>query len=115
MGSPINTRYKETGAAVSPDGKLMILSSERPGGLGGGDLYFTRRLSNGRWTEPKNLGEATNTVSNEIAPEITPDGKTLFFTSNRPLDGVAPQSRGEGSRYNAIYSIPLASLGIDFQ
>lgn len=107
FAKPINSPFRESGAAVSNDGKWMIFSSERPGGLGKSDLYFSRKLDDGSWSEPKNLGAKVNSASDEGTPELSPDNKSLFFTSNRKIEGKPIQSRGEGSRYNAIYWISV--------
>lgn len=63
------------------DGKNLIFSSRRPGGLGGLDLYWTR-LENGRWTIPENLGKPINTEFDETSPFLAKDGRTLYFSSN---------------------------------
>lgn len=77
----INTQYKETHATMSPDGNALFFTSNRSGGLGGLDIYVTRRLPDGTWSEPKNLGDVINTPYNEDSPFIHPDGVTMFFSS----------------------------------
>jgi outer membrane protein OmpA-like peptidoglycan-associated protein len=52
------------------------------GGLGGSDIWVTRRGTDGRWSEPENLGPAVNTPGNESSPFIHADNQTLYFTSN---------------------------------
>lgn len=76
----INSQYHESSACISPDGKYIIFSSNRPGGYGGFDLYISE-FKNGSWSNPKNLGPEINTKYNEEAPQITEDGKILFFCS----------------------------------
>jgi Tol biopolymer transport system component len=61
----------------------MYFSSNRPGGLGGNDVYRTRRLD-GRWTTPENVGAPVNSSSREYDPFIAPDESYLIFTSERP-------------------------------
>lgn len=73
--------YLETSACYSPDGNIIFFSSNRPGGFGGKDLYLTRKLANGKWAEPFNLGSAINTEYNEDAPFVHPATNTLFFSS----------------------------------
>jgi Tol biopolymer transport system component len=66
------------------DGHEMILSSDRPGGLGLQDIYVSTRQSNGvPWTTPVNLGAPINTQFQEQTPTITDDGTILLFSSNR--------------------------------
>lgn len=76
----INSQYHESSACISSDGKYIIFSSNRPGGYGGFDLYISE-FKNENWTNPKNLGSEINTKYNEEAPQITEDGKILFFCS----------------------------------
>jgi hypothetical protein len=79
----INTKYDELGPAPSADGRTLYFYSDRPGGLGGYDLWVTIRDDKG-WQPPRNLGATINTAFNEYGPSLSPDGKTLFFSSNRP-------------------------------
>jgi peptidoglycan-associated lipoprotein len=65
--------------ALSADGKRLYFSTDHPDGLGGFDIYETRKTSEG-WSEPKNLGAAINTVGNEVSPFIDKD--TLYFASD---------------------------------
>jgi tetratricopeptide (TPR) repeat protein len=73
--------YVEPSACLSASGDVIIFSSNRPGGFGGKDLYRTIRLPNGKWSLPQNLGKDINTVFDEDAPFIHPDGNKLYFSS----------------------------------
>jgi len=81
LNDNINTKYWESHATVSPDGKRLFFSSNRKGGYGGLDLYVSEIDSTGGWGVPKNLGPVINTVYHEDTPFMTEDGKTLFFSS----------------------------------
>ena len=81
MPAPINSKYDETHASFSSDNNMIFFTSNRPGGYGGLDIYQVRRLPNGEWGLPKNLGPEINTEYDEETPIIHPDGKTLFFAS----------------------------------
>jgi len=81
LGETINTRYRETHASLSADGNTLYFTSDRKGGYGGLDIYVAHRKSDGKWDEAKNLGPTINTASDERAPYIHPDGKTLFFST----------------------------------
>lgn len=70
-----------TGASVTDDGKTMFFSAVRTGSYGKSDIYVVKVLPNGQWGQPKNLGEIINTKEDEIYPMISPDGKTLYFSS----------------------------------
>lgn len=81
LGRRISSRYWETCATVSPDGKTLYFASSRSGGFGGLDLYYSKRQPDGEWGEPVNLGQAINTPHNEENSHLSKDGKTLYFTS----------------------------------
>ena len=82
MVENINSKSWETGATISADGETFYFVSDRPEGYGGGDIYRSKRLPNGAWALPTNLGSSINSEYDEICPFIHPDGKTLFFSSN---------------------------------
>ena len=82
IGASINTRFIESTASITPDGKTMYFASNRPGGYGGFDIYFSIKDSNGNWGKPENMGPRINSQYNEDAPFIHPDQKTLYFTSD---------------------------------
>lgn len=77
----INTKYSETSLSMSPDEKIIFFSSDRPGGLGGFDIYFSIQDTLGNWGAPVNAGPAINTPNDEDAPFVHADGKTLYFSS----------------------------------
>jgi hypothetical protein len=74
--------YNTCHPALSPDGKRMYFASDRPGGFGRMDLWYSDFVK-GQWTEPKNMGPVINTSFNEVYPTCAPDGR-LYFSSNRP-------------------------------
>ncbi|MCB0403060.1 MAG: carboxypeptidase regulatory-like domain-containing protein, partial [Flavobacteriales bacterium] len=71
----------ESAATISADGNTLFFASRRDGGLGGKDLYMTRKLPNGEWALPQNLGETINTPYDEDFPNLFYDGTTLYFSS----------------------------------
>lgn len=80
LNSNINSEYWEGSCSITADGRYLYFASERPGGLGGRDLYVSEKV-NGDWGLAINLGPMINTKYNEDAPFIHPDGITLFFSS----------------------------------
>lgn len=78
----LNSPADDFGPVISADGQELFLYSDRPGGVGGFDLYVSRRTPAG-WSTPTNLGPAVNTPAQEYDPAIAPDGKRLYFSSNR--------------------------------
>jgi outer membrane protein OmpA-like peptidoglycan-associated protein len=81
MSRIINSKYWEPGASMIADENTFFFSSDKPGGLGGTDIYVCKRKPDGLWGEPKNLGPKINTRGDEDAPFIHPDSKTLYFSS----------------------------------
>lgn len=73
--------YWETQATISCDEQQLFFVSNRPGGLGGTDIYVCDRQEDGTWGEPRNLGDGVNTPEDEEAPFLSNDGQTLYFSS----------------------------------
>lgn len=89
FGSDINTDYWETHATLSRDGNTLYFVSDRPGGLGGRDIYKSVKLPNGQWSLSQNLGAPVNTPYDEDAPFLGADGITFYFasTSDKSMGG----------------------------
>jgi hypothetical protein len=84
LGPPINTEYNDTYAVLSLDGLTMYFTSDRPGSLGGDDLWFaTRDSADGPWAEPQNM-RALNTSAADSLAVLSSDEHVMFFHSNRP-------------------------------
>lgn len=107
----INSPYRESGVVVSKDGKWIIFASAKPGGFGGEDLYFSRKIGENKWSEPVNLGKEINSANDDVVPELSPDNKALFFSSNRPLKNQKQTFDIDGNSDSwAVYWISLESL-----
>jgi hypothetical protein len=81
LNGNINTKYWESHASLSKDGKTLYFTSNREGGYGGLDVYRSERNRGGDWGPAINLGPVINTKYNEDTPFITDDGNTLYFSS----------------------------------
>ena len=68
-------------ATIANDGNYLIFSSDKPGGTGRQDLYICKKLPNGEWAEPVNMGNTINTTFDESYPYLTNNGHTLYFAS----------------------------------
>ena len=68
--------------ALSPDGREMYFLSNHPSGVGGSDIWRSRRV-NGGWSTAEPLPAPINTPQGEVYPVVVGDG-SLYFTSNRP-------------------------------
>ncbi|MDO8367598.1 MAG: hypothetical protein Q7T20_12425 [Saprospiraceae bacterium] len=81
---PFNSaEYNSSHPSISPDNKRLYFASNRPGGFGGMDLYYSE-LNKGVWGTAINLGPTVNTEGNEIFPFMDPNGR-LYFASNGHL------------------------------
>ena len=95
---------------LSPDGRYLYFSSNRPGGIGGMDLYVVNKRGNS-WSTPRNLGPTVNTPSNEIFP-FTNKKDELFFASNGH-QGMGGLDIYNVKKYNGDWQ-PVENLGAPF-
>ena len=96
----------ETMPTVTSDGDKIYFVSDRSGGYGGYDIYFTKKDSSGNWSEPVNAGPSINTSGDESSPYIHTDSKTLYFSSRdryeKDADQLYPGHKGVGG-YDIFY------------
>lgn len=87
--SPLNTARNEGAPSISADGQTFVFTAcNRKGGYGKCDIYISKRTKRG-WSKPLNIGKPINTPDLERQPSLSPDGRTLYFTSDRPgTDGL---------------------------
>lgn len=85
LGAEINTIAWESQPCLGADGRSLYFVSTRKGGFGGSDIWKSTLQDDGYWSKPENLGESINTASDEMAPFIHPDGRTLYFSSRGHL------------------------------
>jgi hypothetical protein len=81
LNKNINTKFFESHACISADGKKLYFTSNREGGQGGLDIYVSGKDAAGDWGISKNLGSAINTAYNEDTPFITKNDSILYFSS----------------------------------
>jgi outer membrane protein OmpA-like peptidoglycan-associated protein len=82
MGNVVNSVEWDSQPTMSADGNTIIFASNRDNGFGSEDLYITTKNRFGDWGAASNLGGVINTPFTEKSPFLSPDGKTLYFTSN---------------------------------
>lgn len=82
LPAPVNSAASDSDYSEHPSGRAAVFWSDRPGGLGGGDLYVVPIRADGYGTAV-NLGATVNSAGFEITPQFSPDGSTLFFASDR--------------------------------
>lgn len=83
LGTPVNTKGTEMAPFLHPDGRTLYFSSDKHIGMGGFDLFMSRRGEDGQWQEPVNLGFPINTQGDEINFFVAADGRTAFISSQR--------------------------------
>jgi hypothetical protein len=84
MGTPFNSANQDVSPTISHDGLTFIFASDRPGGSGGYDLWMcTRPTLQDPWGPPVNMGPILNSGSHDYYGNLSPDGRVLFFESNR--------------------------------
>jgi outer membrane protein OmpA-like peptidoglycan-associated protein len=97
LSGKVNSAYQESSGSLTPDERTLYFSSNRPGGLGGFDIYKATKNEKGEWADVVNLGAPINTPYDEDAPFIHPDKKTLYFSSN------GHNSMGDNDIFRAVY------------
>lgn len=80
LNKNINSSSDETSATITKDGNTMYFTSNRSGSHGF-DIYKSEKGLDGDWGKAENLGKIINTKEDEATPSISPDGKTLYFSS----------------------------------
>ncbi len=81
IDEPISSADVEFEGCITEDGSTIIFNSDRAGGFGGMDLYMSKKLPNGNWGTPVNLGSAVNTKYNEGFPNFDEKNNILYFAS----------------------------------
>jgi len=108
LGPTVNPglEYDSGYPSISADGRMLVFAGNLPGRVGGWDLWITRRATkDDEWAPPVNLGPEVNSAYNEEWPQISSDGRTLYFSSWRP--------GGSGGSYGDIYQAPIVPV-VDF-
>ncbi|HPG38405.1 MAG TPA: OmpA family protein [bacterium] len=108
LEEPINTIYSEGFPVISPDGSMMIFTSDRPGSINNSEDFWMCRQINGKWTVVTNLGPNINTSNNDGAATITPDFREIFFSRVTEYGGLDIfQAEMQGLDWSAPKSINI--------
>ena len=78
---PVSSGYWQSFGFITPDGKSIYFSSNRPGGYGELDIWYSQKNEAGKWSEPVNCGNMINTPYSEDTPFFDQDNSTLLFSS----------------------------------
>jgi hypothetical protein len=91
LAAGLNTAQDDFRPNLRRDGLEIFFDSNRPGGIGGLDLWTSTRASSADpWSTPTNLGSGVNSIANDLRASLSWDGTTLYFGSLR--------AAGEGSQ-----------------
>ncbi len=101
LGAPVNTVYDEGGMFLAPDGKTLFFCSNGPNSMGSYDIFKTV-YTNGKWSEPVNLGYPINSAAKEGQLTVSANGKVAYFSSER--------NGGQGE--SDIYKVNLKDFAI---
>jgi OmpA-OmpF porin, OOP family len=82
LGAGVNSAGWEAQPSLSADGNELYFVSDRRGGMGGYDIWYSKKMEDGVWGKAINLGKSINTPFDEIAPFIHVNNQNLYFASN---------------------------------
>lgn len=120
LGESINTKYWDSHPSLSHSGDTLFFTSDRLGGFGLADIYYSVKDAQGNWQKAKNIGPIINTRNNDVSPFYHHKFNVLYFSSNgQPLNfgnfdiyksylhknmweepkNIGPLVNGEGSEY----------------
>lgn len=110
LGPTINTEYPEYCPVISADGKVLIFTSRREGGVSDAkdqdgnyydDIYICNRQPNGTWSKPSSIGTTINTAGHEAAIGLSPNGQLLFIYKDDNGDGNIYYSEKKGDGWSS--------------
>ncbi len=85
LGVNINSLAWDSHPSLSHNEDTLYFASDRIGGFGLSDIYYTYKKKNGDWAESQNMGPVINTRHNEVSPFFHPVFNVLYFSSNGQL------------------------------
>jgi Tol biopolymer transport system component len=114
LGYPINSSLTEAEPCIAPDESYIIISTIRESeNIGNSDLYISFQRNDGSWSNLINLGNKINSRYSDKCPQVTKDGKYLFFLSYRPR---RPEDQNIPDIYDELkepFQKPYRKYGVD--
>lgn len=95
LGALVNSPYDEEGVFLSANGQLLYFASQGHNSMGGFDIFLSRRLDNGGWSSPENMGYPIN----------TPDDEVFYITDMHGNAGYYSATREGGLGYKDIFKV----------
>ncbi len=104
--------------SLSKDGNTIFFMSDKPGGFGKTDIYYSIKPTNGKWGNPINAGKEINTFGHELFPYISETGELYFSSNSHPGMGQLDVFKAtlENGKWVNIQNLkpPINSIGNDF-
>ena len=82
LGANVNSESWDSQPSIASDGRTLFFVSNRKGGEGESDIYYSYLKDDGTWTKAKNCGAVINTPGKEMSPFIHPSNQMLYFSSD---------------------------------
>ena len=96
---------------IDPNERFILFTSDMLGGMGNADIYIADKREEGSFGNVRNLGAQVNSVYSDFAPGLGPDGRYLYFTSERPgIVGPMEEGRPPGDLYKVSLESVFSSL-----
>ena len=89
LGPLVNSSSSETSPKISPDGNTLFITRHLAGNNGKNNIWYSKLLSSGSWSEAKNIGTPLNVSGSSTSVQsISPDGNTILLSNiYRYFDG----------------------------
>ncbi len=107
LGPEVNSDGNEEAPCIHPDGQTLYFMSNGHPGMGGSDLYLSRKTEEGTFGKPQNLGYPINTKAHEGAIFVGLDGKRAYFATDRTYSGDSTLSEKKARNQTDIYFFEL--------
>lgn len=106
LGEAVNSMYWDSHPSFSHTGDTLYFASDRIGGFGLSDIYFTHKNEKGAWAKPQNMGPVINTRGSEVSPFFHPGHEVLYFSSNGHLLNFGEFDIYKSYRIETIWNEP---------
>lgn len=107
LGINVNSLSWDSHPSLSRNEDTLYFASDRLGGFGLSDIYFTYKLPGGQWAKARNMGPVINTRNNEVSPFYHPVFDVLYFTSNGQLYNFGEFDIFKSHLINSNWSEPI--------
>lgn len=107
LGPTVNSISWDSHPALSHSGDTLYFASDRIGGFGLSDIYFTYKKKDGSWAPAQNAGPIINTRHNDVSPFIHPKHNVLFFSSNGHILNFGDFDIYKSYKMNGVWGEPV--------